>query len=102
MNKEAAIFSYTDLREWLKLVDSIGELKRIVSADCNLEMGTVAELIYHEYCLAEESDLHPRLIRIAVDYAAEHADEIRERIDHNRGMAERSRRMAQQREALLA
>jgi len=48
MNKEAAVFSYTDLREWLKLVDSIGELKRIVSADCNLEMGTVAELIYRE------------------------------------------------------
>ena len=52
--------------------------------------------------LAEESDLHPRLIRIALDYAAEHAEEIRERIDRNRGMAERSRRMAQQREALLA
>jgi hypothetical protein len=52
--------------------------------------------------LAEESDLHPRLIRIALDYAAEHAEEIRERIDRNRGLAERSRRMAQQREALLA
>ena len=52
--------------------------------------------------LAEESDLHPRLIRIALDYAAEHADEIRERIDRNMGMAERSHRMAQQREALLA
>ena len=42
--------------------------------------------------LAAESDLHPRLIRIALDYAAEHADEVRERIDRNRGMAERSRR----------
>ncbi len=52
--------------------------------------------------LAEEADLHPRLIRIALDYAAEHAEEIRERIDRNRGLAERSRRMAQQREALLA
>jgi hypothetical protein len=52
--------------------------------------------------LAEETDLHPRLIRIALDYAAEHADEIRERIDRNRGTAERSRAMAQQREALLA
>jgi hypothetical protein len=52
--------------------------------------------------LAEEADLHPRLIRIALDYAAEHADEIRERIDRNRTMAERSRRMARQREALLA
>ena len=52
--------------------------------------------------LAAESDLHPRLIRIALDYAAEHADEIRARIDRNRGMVERSQRVAQQREALLA
>ena len=52
--------------------------------------------------LAAESDLHPRLIRIALDYAAEHAGEIRERIGRNRGMAERSRRMAQERESLLA
>jgi hypothetical protein len=52
--------------------------------------------------LAAESDLHPRLIRIALDYAAEHPDEIRERIDRNRDMIERSRRMAGQREALLA
>jgi hypothetical protein len=52
--------------------------------------------------LAAESDLHPRLIRIALDYAAEHADEIRERINRNRGAIERSQRTAQQREALLA
>jgi hypothetical protein len=52
--------------------------------------------------LAAESDLHPRLIRIALDYAAEHAAEITERIGRNREMAERSRRMAGQREALLA
>ena len=52
--------------------------------------------------LAAESDLHPRLIRIALDYAAEHPDEIRERIDRNRAMAERSHGMARQREALLA
>ena len=52
--------------------------------------------------LAAESDLHPRLIRIALDYAAEHSGEVRERIDRNRGMTERSRRMAQEREALLA
>jgi hypothetical protein len=52
--------------------------------------------------LAAESDLHPRLIRIALDYAAEHASEVRERIDHNQGMTERSRRMAREREALLA
>jgi len=52
--------------------------------------------------LAAESDLHPRLIRIALDYAAEHPSEVRERIDRNRAMAERSRHTARQREALLA
>jgi hypothetical protein len=52
--------------------------------------------------LAAESDLHPRLIRIALDYAAEHIDEIRERIARNRDMAERSSRMSRQRESLLA
>ncbi len=52
--------------------------------------------------LAAESDLHPRLIRTALDYAAEHADEIRERIDRNRALAERNRQTARQREALLA
>ena len=51
--------------------------------------------------LSSESDLHPRLIRIAWDYAAEHADEIRERINRNRSMAARSRRTSEQREALL-
>jgi len=52
--------------------------------------------------LGAESDLHPRLIRIALDYAAEHPAEIRERIDRNRILAERSRHSARQREALLA
>jgi hypothetical protein len=52
--------------------------------------------------LSAESDLHPRHIRIALDYAADHADEVRTRIDRNRAMAERSRRTSEQREALLA
>jgi hypothetical protein len=52
--------------------------------------------------LAAESDLHPRLIRVALDYAAEHPDQIRERIGRNRSLAERSRSAARQREALLA
>jgi hypothetical protein len=52
--------------------------------------------------LSAESDLHPRLIRIALDYAAEHSAEVRERIERNQSVAERSRGMAQQREALLA
>ena len=52
--------------------------------------------------LSAESELHPRLIRVALDYAADHVDEVRARIDRNRAMAERSRRTSEQREALLA
>jgi hypothetical protein len=52
--------------------------------------------------LSEESDVHPRLIRIALDYAADHANEISERIGRNRAMAKRSHQTAQQRRALLA
>lgn len=52
--------------------------------------------------LSAESELHPRLIRIALDYAAEHPTEIRERIERNQAVAERSRGMSQQRQALLA
>jgi hypothetical protein len=52
--------------------------------------------------LSAESDLHPRLIRVALDYAAEHPAEIRERIERNQAVAERSRGMSQQRQALLA
>lgn len=52
--------------------------------------------------LSAESDLHPRLVRLALDYAAEHADEVRQRIEGNRTLAERSRRAVEQREALLA
>jgi hypothetical protein len=52
--------------------------------------------------LAAESELHPRLIRLAIDYAAEHPDEIRRRIEHNRVLAEQGRQASRQREALLA
>jgi hypothetical protein len=52
--------------------------------------------------LAEESDLHPRLIRLALDYAAEHREAIQSRIDRNRAMAERQRHVAQERRKLLA
>ena len=34
--------------------------------------------------LAEETDLHPRQIRIAIGYAAEHAEEVQARIDATR------------------
>ncbi len=40
--------SYEGLREWLDIVESIGELKRINGADWNLEIGTLAELIYRK------------------------------------------------------
>src|SRR6266478_7401083 len=39
---------YEDVRQWLDLVESMGELKRINGADWNLEIGTMAELIYRE------------------------------------------------------
>jgi hypothetical protein len=52
--------------------------------------------------LTEESQMHPRLIRLALDYAAEHPQEIRERIRRNRALAERSRTSASQRQGLLA
>jgi hypothetical protein len=52
--------------------------------------------------LSEESELHPRLIRLALDYGAAHAPEIRARIERNRAAADRSRASARQREALLS
>jgi hypothetical protein len=52
--------------------------------------------------LAEESGLHPRLIRLALDYAAERPLEIRERIKRNSDAAERSQAAVHQREELLA
>jgi hypothetical protein len=52
--------------------------------------------------LSAESNLHPRLIRIALDYAAEHAEDVRRRIERNRTMTARSQAAALQREALLA
>jgi hypothetical protein len=52
--------------------------------------------------MSKESDLHPRLIRIALEYAAEHPDDVRRRIDKNRAMAQRSQAAALQRGALLA
>ncbi len=39
---------YEDLRQWLEIVEIMGELKRINGADWNLEIGTLAELIYRE------------------------------------------------------
>ena len=52
--------------------------------------------------LAAESDLHPRLVRIALDYAAAHPDDVRERIERNDEAARVSRDAVGRRGALLA
>lgn len=52
--------------------------------------------------LTEEMELHERSIRVAVDYAAEHTEEIQAQVDLNREMAARSQRAAKAREALIA
>jgi hypothetical protein len=52
--------------------------------------------------LAAESDLHPRLIRVAVDYAAEHRETTQKRIDRNRAMAEHQHHVVSERRKLLA
>jgi len=38
---------HVDLRDWIARVEGIGELMRVSGVDCNLEMGAVAEMIYH-------------------------------------------------------
>ncbi|EHR60515.1 hypothetical protein [Saccharomonospora cyanea] len=52
--------------------------------------------------LSEETELHPRLIRLAVDYAVEHVEDVRARIERNRRLAERSRLAAQHRRDPIA
>lgn len=51
--------------------------------------------------LAEETGLHPRLIRLALDYASTHSDEIQERITRNAEAVQRSQYAAAERAALL-
>ena len=51
--------------------------------------------------IADETDLHPRQIRVALDFAAEHPDDVRARIARNLAAIEASQRAAQQRQALL-
>jgi hypothetical protein len=52
--------------------------------------------------LSAETGVHPRLIRVALDYAADHAEDMKKRIERNEAAVEHSRRTARQREALLA
>jgi len=40
--------TYKDLRDWLDIVDSLGQLKKIEGVDWNLEMGTLTELVARE------------------------------------------------------
>ncbi len=51
--------------------------------------------------LSADPDLHARLVRTALDYAAAHPAEVQGRIGRNREEAQRSRSLSQQREALL-
>lgn len=52
--------------------------------------------------LSHESDLHPRQIRLALDYAAAHPEDVSARIARNARLAEDSRRRAEARASLLA
>jgi hypothetical protein len=51
--------------------------------------------------LSEESELHPRQIRLALDYAATRAEEIEARIDRHNAAVEHSQAAAERRAALL-
>lgn len=51
--------------------------------------------------LTAETALHPRAIRIALDYASHHPEEVGTRIDRQREAAHVSERAARQRSALL-
>jgi sarcosine oxidase gamma subunit len=51
--------------------------------------------------LVDETALHARQIRVALDYAAANPEQITEQIEHNNRVAEESRQRARQRRALL-
>ncbi|MCH7543300.1 MAG: UbiD family decarboxylase [Proteobacteria bacterium] len=38
---------HTDLRDWLERIERTGQMKKIDGADWNLEIGAIAEMIYH-------------------------------------------------------
>lgn len=52
--------------------------------------------------LAAESDLHPRQIRIALEFASRHPDDVEARIARNEQAIAEGRQAAEQRQALLA
>ena len=51
--------------------------------------------------LAAESDLHPRQIRTALEFAARHPDDVEARIARNEHAIAEGRRAAERRQALL-
>lgn len=50
---------------------------------------------------AERVGIDQRLVRIAIDYAAEHLDEIEARIEHNEAAAARARKLSEARSSVL-
>jgi hypothetical protein len=52
--------------------------------------------------LAEQFDLHPRHIRVAIDFAATHRQDINAQVTANDAAAEQARRLAEQRASLMA
>jgi 3-polyprenyl-4-hydroxybenzoate decarboxylase len=70
--QHSATESYQDLRQWLSVVDGFGELERIDNADWNLEVGTLAELIYRE-----RTGVNPALL-------FDHIKDYPKRLSHSR------------------
>jgi hypothetical protein len=52
--------------------------------------------------LAEETELHPRTIRLALEFAVRHPDDIDRRIERHETAIRESRQAAEQRRAYLA
>lgn len=52
--------------------------------------------------VAERVGIDQRLVRIAIDYAAEHLDEIEARIQENEAAAERAHKLSEARASVLA
>lgn len=52
--------------------------------------------------LAEQFDLHPRHVRVAIDYAATHREQIDAEVHHNDLAAAQAEQLARSRDALLA
>jgi 3-polyprenyl-4-hydroxybenzoate decarboxylase len=40
---------YSDLREWLKQIEGLGELKKITGAHWDVEMGPLTQLMHEQY-----------------------------------------------------